>query len=196
MPAVLSAYEIGLHRKRQILMHPAVGPEDSLRIRVFTLERFDAVDLAHHPFSFTHLLEIHECGGPTLAAGFFLQAPSPKVMRAGNDAGLDSLCYPYLIDEVADFGMHLEQIAGAHFKVSGVSSAEPYWVAIGNFIEPFGVARSRMDQSRQAERRQQQHLVGIEIDVVRMDMALNVPGYRILGPLPVFQCLGEKFELA
>src|SRR3954468_17502199 len=95
MPAVLSAYEIGLHRKCQILMHPAVGPENSLRIRVFTLERFDTVDLAHHPFSFTHLLQIHERGRPTLAAGFFLQAPSPKMMRAGNDAGLNSLCYPY-----------------------------------------------------------------------------------------------------
>ncbi len=42
------------------------------------------------------------------------------MVRAGDDAGLDPFGDPNLIDEVADLGMHFQQIAGLHVEVLGV----------------------------------------------------------------------------
>ena len=81
MPAVLAADEIGLHRRRQVLMHAAVLPEDARRIGIVALEGLDAVDRPHHPLAFTDLLQVDQRRRPTLAAGIFLQTPAAEILN-------------------------------------------------------------------------------------------------------------------
>jgi hypothetical protein len=45
MPAVHSAYGIGMNWEGQVLMHAAFLPEDSLGVGIVALERFDDFDL-------------------------------------------------------------------------------------------------------------------------------------------------------
>ena len=68
MPAMLAADKVGLHREGQILMHPAIFPENSFRIRVATLEWLDAVHMTHHPLAIAYALQIHKRGRPPLGA--------------------------------------------------------------------------------------------------------------------------------
>jgi hypothetical protein len=90
MPAVLAADEVRLYEKCEILVHPAVFPENSLRVRVIALERLDAVNVTHHPLARFDLFQIHQGCGPALAARIFLQPPTAEVVRASDDARFDT----------------------------------------------------------------------------------------------------------
>src|SRR6266851_409968 len=53
-----------------------------------------------------------------------------------------------------------------------------------------------MDQRRQSERRQQEHLAARAIDIVGMNVTPNVAWNRLFGPLPLLERAREKFEPA
>src|SRR5271155_2976633 len=158
MPAMGAANWIGLHGKRQVLMDAGVLPPDSFGIGIFARKRLDAVDLSHHPLAGLKLAEVDERRGPSLAAQFFAQTPSSEVMRAGGDAGADALGDPYLVDEVANLGVDLEQVAGGDAEARRILGVDPEGIAMGDFIKPLRVAGARMDQGGQSEGRQQEHL--------------------------------------
>src|ERR1700680_526664 len=73
---------------------------------------------------------------------------------------------------------------------------QPDGILVRDFVEPLRIARPRMNECWQAERGQKKHLAFGSVDVVAMDMALDVAGNRMFRPLPVFQRLRIKFELA
>src|SRR5262249_15841261 len=106
MPAVLATDVIGLHRKGEVLMYPAVFPEDSLRIGVIAFERLDSVNVAHHPLTRLDLFQIDQSGGPAFATGIFLQPPTAEMMRAGDDSGFDPFRDPHFVHEVTDLRVH------------------------------------------------------------------------------------------
>ena len=106
VPTVLAADVIGLHGKREVLVHAAVFPKNSLRVRVVALKGFDAVNVAHHPLAGFDLFQIHQRGGPTFATEIFLQPPTAEVVRTSDDAGFDTFRDPHFIDEVTDLGMN------------------------------------------------------------------------------------------
>src|ERR1700722_5423502 len=145
MPAMRAADRIGLHREGQVLMHAGVLPPDSFRIGVLARKRLDAVDLPHHPAAGFKLVQVDERGRPTLAAEILAQTPSSEVMRAGGDAGADALCDPYLVDEIANLGVDLEQVAGGDAEARRVLRVDPERIAMGYFVQPLGVARARVD---------------------------------------------------
>ena len=165
-------------------------------VLVGALERPDAVDLAHHPLPGLHLLQLHQGGGKAAAAGLLLQAPAPQVVRARHHPGPDPLGDPHPVHEVPDLGVDLEQVAGGRLQPPGVLRVQPQGVLVRDLVEPLGVGRTAVDECRQPERRQEQHLPLGGVDVGRVHMALDVSREPVLGPLPVLEGLGVEFELA
>src|SRR3990170_4058386 len=153
VPAMLTAYGIGLHRESQVLVHAAVFPEDSFGVRVVAFEWFNSMYLPHQPLARLDLFEIDQCGRPALAAAIFGQTPAPEMVRAGDHAGLDAFGRPDLVDEITDLGVDFEEIAGLHVETLGVLGVKPERIAVGNLVEPFGIARPRVNQRRQTEGR-------------------------------------------
>src|SRR5579875_1984063 len=103
------------------------------------------MNLPHHPFARFELAQIDQGRRPSFPAEILIEAPAAQMMRARDHPRPDSFGDPYLIDEIADFSMHLEQIAGAHPQAARVLRMEPKRIAMGNFVQPLGIARSRMD---------------------------------------------------
>src|SRR5205085_8326897 len=190
------ADRVRLHRKDQILMHSGILPPYSLGIDIFALERPHAMHLPHHPSARCELAQIDQGGGPFLAAAVFVQAPSPEMMRACHHSGLDTFGDPNLIDEVAYFSMHFEQVVAPYTETVCIFGMQPQWIAMRNFIEPLGVARARMNQRRQAKGRHQQHLAPARIDMIAMNMAADVGWNRILRPFPILERFREELEFA
>src|ERR1700754_1646348 len=84
MPAMHAAHGIGMHREGQILMYAAFFPEDSLGIRVITLERLDAFELPQTPAPLAEFFDVNQSGCPAVCAFVLLQAPAPQMMRTGD----------------------------------------------------------------------------------------------------------------
>ena len=74
-------------------------------------------------------LQIDERGRPALAAGVLGQPPAPEVMRAGHHARPDGLGHPHPVDEVADAGGDLQEVAGADAEPRRVLGMQPERVA-------------------------------------------------------------------
>src|SRR3970282_502726 len=106
MPAMHTAHRIGVNRKRQVLMHTAFAPPDSLRIRVVALERLYTFDLSQPPPGFAQLLNVNERRSPAIRPLIFLCSPATQMMRAAHNPRPDSLSHPYSQHEVADVGRH------------------------------------------------------------------------------------------
>src|SRR5262249_36832705 len=134
MPAVLSANRVGLHRKDQILMNTCIFPMNPRRIRIAAGKRANAVDLAHLPLPRLDLLQIHQCGRPSLAATVFLQPPASQMVRACHHAWTDSLSDPHAIYKIANSGCQADQVAGADFESISIQRMQPDRVLVGNLI--------------------------------------------------------------
>src|SRR3989338_3226186 len=72
---------------------------------------------------------------------------------------------------------------------------EPERVLVRDLIEPLGVSRAGVDQSRQAKGRQEEHLAFCPVDVFPVHMALDVARHGMLRPLSLFERLRKKLEL-
>src|SRR2546426_8818720 len=196
VPAVLAADRIRLDREREVLVHTGVLPPDARGVGSGALDRLDAVQLPLPPLAGRLAREIDERGGPPLAARRLGQPPAPEVVRARDDARADGLGHPDLVDEPADGRRDLEQLAGRHAEARGVLRMQPERVRVRDLVEPLGVARACVDQRGQPDRRQQHHLALRAVDVRPVDVAADVAGHRVLGPLPVLERLAEELQLA
>jgi hypothetical protein len=92
------------------------------------------VHLPHHPFAGFQLAQIDQRGRPALATHILAQSPSAQMMRAGDDAGADALGHPGLVDEVANFGVDLEQVAGRDAEAGGILRMKPQRIAMRYFV--------------------------------------------------------------
>src|SRR5579863_2981218 len=72
----------------------------------------------------------------------------------------------------------------------------PYRILVRDLVKPLRVARPRMNERRQTKGGKKKHLAFGSVDVVAMDVALDVAGNGMLRPVPVFQRLRIKLELA
>src|ERR1700756_5028296 len=81
VPAMGTAYWVGLDRKDQVLMNAGVFPPDAFRIRIGAREAPHAMDLAHQPLAWRNLTQIHQRSRPFFTANLFVQPPSAQVMR-------------------------------------------------------------------------------------------------------------------
>ena len=192
---MLSADVVGLHRKGQVLVNAGILPPHPPGVLVGALERLNAVKLSHHPLPGLHLLQLDQGRGEMAAAGFLLQAPAPQVMRARHHAGPDPLGDPDPVHEIADLGVDLDEVPGDDPEAFGVPGMQPYRILVRDLVEPLGVARAAVNEGGQPEGGQQQHLPLGDVDVGRVDVALDVPGKPVLGPLPVLEGLGIELEL-
>ena len=195
MPAVAPAHRIGLHGKGQVLMHPGVGPPDAFGVGVGGLVRGDALALPEVP-SAVRLLQLHQRGGHAARPFSFGQPPAAEVVRAGDDAGADSLGDPDLVHEVADLGPNANEIAGCQTEPRGIGRVHPGRVGVGDLDQPLRVGAARVDQGREAIGREQDELVRRAVDGVRMDVASNVLRDRELRPAELRERRGVELELA
>src|SRR5439155_90751 len=78
----------------------------------------------------------------------------------------------------------------------GVLRVEPERIRVRDLVEPLGVARARVDERRQPEGRQQDHLALGAVELRPVDVAPDVVGHRLLRPLPRLERLREELELA
>src|SRR5947209_11245950 len=102
------------------------------------------------------------------------------MMRAGHYTGTNSLRHPYTVNKVTNRALYLDQAASGHAQPFGITRMHPDRVLVGNLVEPLGIAGAAMNQGRQAEGRQQEHLALADIDVVAMNVALYICGDGIL----------------
>src|SRR5215469_3212356 len=154
------------------------------------------MNLAHHPLSRPDLSQVNQCSGPPFTTSLLLQSPASQVVGAGDNAGSDCLGDPDLVDEIANRGLHLYQVAGFHAEPVGIMGVQPHWILVRNFVQPLGVAGAAVYECWQPEGWQQQHFILAEINIVRMNMALDIGGSRILWPFPVLQCFGIELKFA
>ena len=97
---------------------------------------------------------------PLTAGPAAVRAPAAHVVRAGHDTGPDALGDPGPGHEVADLGLHPDQVAGAlDPQPGGVGGVDPERVGVRELVEPLGVGGAGVDLGRQAEGGQQHHLV-------------------------------------
>src|SRR5438552_19147748 len=102
MPAVHAAHGVGLHGKRQVLVHAAVGPPDALRVGVARCEWTGALEAAEAEAAGRELF-LHDLrAGPFVGADIVEQSPTPEMVRARDHAWAHALRHPGLVHEVAD----------------------------------------------------------------------------------------------
>ena len=130
-PAVRSRDGVGLHRVRQVLVDAAVAPPHPAGIGVVRFPWLDAGECAHAPASRLRIRDV-DFGRHIAVAGVLLPPPPPDVVRAADDAGLDGLGDPHLVDKVADFSFDFQQVPVGDAQVAGVLWVEPDWVAVRN----------------------------------------------------------------
>ena len=123
-----------------------------------------------------------------------MQLPAAHVVAAGNHVRADAFGHPCLHHEVTDLSFDPEEIAGAYRHAIGVDRVDPQRVAMGDLGQPLGVGAAGVDVDRQAERRDQHHL--IPIDAIAVDVTLDVRGHGVFRPAPLGKGRGVKFELA
>jgi hypothetical protein len=104
------------------------------------------------------LLELGEAVMPGRRCPVLRQAPAPEVVAHRDDAGLDALGDPDLVDEVADLRLDLDEVAGLDAQALGVLRVHPHRVLVADLVQPLGVGAPGVDQRGQAEGRQEQHL--------------------------------------
>ena len=109
-------------------------PPYPLGIRIGALERPDSMHLTHQPLTGLGLSEIDQRARPFFAARLLMQAPSPEMMRAGDDAGTDTFGDPNLVYEIANLGMYFEQVAGSYFEPLRIFGMNPNGIRIGYFV--------------------------------------------------------------
>src|SRR6266498_3404799 len=120
--------------------------------------------------------------------------PSPHVMTARDDAGLDAFSYPSLHHEVTYLSFDPHQIAGLYTQLRRVARMQPERICVRDFIQPLCVRAARVNLNRQSKSRDENCLVSFEI--VRMNMTLDVSWNRVFMPAPIGERLGEEFEFA
>src|SRR6266566_1407633 len=63
--------------------------------------------------------------GHQLLLSVLMNFPSPHVMAAGHDAGLDAFGHPRAHDEISNFSLDAHQIAGAHTERGRMTRVQP-----------------------------------------------------------------------
>src|SRR5437868_14471573 len=118
------------------------------------------------------------------------------MMRHAEHAGTDALGDPHARDEVADTRADLHEIAGFEADTPRVRRRDPQRILVRDLVEPFH-RRSRMNQGRQSEVRQQIELVWA-VRITREVAPVHVSGHvawdRVLRPAPVDEGLRSELE--
>src|SRR5262245_37080750 len=138
MPTVHAADRIGMDRMRQVLRYPSVAPPNAPRVGVVALERLRSVFLANEPLAGFRLLNIDDAAAVATCGPVLIAPPTAEMVRAGDDAGADSFRDPDAIDKVTNFGRDAGQIAIFDAEALGVGRMQPDWIALRDFVEPFG----------------------------------------------------------
>src|SRR4051794_15893409 len=98
------------------------------------------------------------------------------MMGTEHDPRWDALCDPGLGNEVADVGGHTDEIRRVDAQRRGILRMDPDRVAVGDLVQPLGIAAAGMDQRRQAERGDEDELPLLSVDRGPMYVAANVIG--------------------
>ena len=78
------------------------------------------------------------------------------MVRTGDHARRQSLGHPRVQYEETDFGVNFEQIASTNVtEFPGIHRVQPERILVRDLVKKFGIPRSRVNQMRQTENRQQ-----------------------------------------
>ena len=116
-------------------------------------------------------------------------------MRGSDDTRSDALGAPGLDHEVADAGRDPHEATLLDLELLGVCRVNPQRVPVTDLVEPLGVSRTRMDQGRNAEGREQDAFRTRHVEVFPVHMARNPFRRGVFGPAPFLEGGGEQFEL-
>ena len=93
-------------------------------------------------------------------------------MAHRNDTWLDRFSHPNLGHEIADLCFHADQIVGFNTDSLSIRAVHPHRIAVRDFIKPFTIRRTGVDQSWKTKVWQQNHFAIFPIDFIGMDMTL------------------------
>src|SRR5712672_3087004 len=100
-------------------------------------------------------------------------------MRAGNDARTNAIRNPGTIDVIANLGCDTHQVPRLYTDTRGIDRMYPDRVIVRYLIQPPGIARSCVDERRQAKCGNEQVFTAFAIDSGTMDMTANIAGSSI-----------------
>src|SRR2546423_11129086 len=109
--------------------------------------------------------------------------PSPHVMTARDDAGLDAFSHPGAHDEISNLSFDPHQIACAYAESGRMTRVQPKRIRMRDFIQPFRVRAARVNLDRQTESRDQDRLIRLKI--FRMNVTGDVSRNRAFRPAPI-----------
>src|SRR5258706_14706660 len=104
------------------------------------------------------------------------------MMRAGHNSRLDPLGRPHSDHKMADLRAYARQIPGCETEPVCILRVYPQRIRVGDFVEPFGVSRSGVNQSRETKRRHENELTLRAIEVAPVHMASYVTRQSVFRP--------------
>ena len=176
---------VGVYWKRQVLMNPRLFPPKPFGIRVGARKRSDSFLLAQSPFSFAKLLHLDQGGSPPIGAIGVIDSPAAHMMGTSGHPRSYSFRDPQPYDEMTDFSSYPDEIAVLEIASRCVQRVNPQRICVGDFIKPFGVCRSCVNERWEPERRHEQEVARVQVEVPPVNVTLNVVRYRMFGPFPI-----------
>ena len=179
-------------------MHADVLPPDAAGVGVEGLPGARAVQDVQLLAALLVILQLRQVGHPRIDAHGLFQPPPAQVVAHRDHAWLDPFGDPHLVHEIADLSRHADQLAGLHAQPARVDRVHPDRVLVADLVEPLGVGAAGVDQRRQAEVGQKEHLAPVAVDVVRTDVACQRPRDQVLTlrPAPAPQRVAVELQLA
>src|SRR3954454_8854938 len=107
------------------------------------------------------------------------------MMAACDYARSDALCYPGLYDKVTNLSFNAHQVTSLDSELFGMARMNPQRIGVCDLVKPFRVGASRVDLYGQAECRDQNRLILVQL--FRVYMALDIGRNGNIAPSPICQ---------